>query len=116
MTNQEKLKSLYKRREILEKIIEQEDIENSETVEAIASYKIANIRKLLNAVFNDEDLTDFCQDNFSTVFDNFSTGMSKNQKIRILLDFSKRNLKFALLLKLIKEINSEQYQKFVPYW
>ncbi len=51
---------------------------------------IAQIRRLLNQAFDDPSLDSFCQDYFPSVFDRFSRGMRKDEKITLLLDHCRR--------------------------
>lgn len=54
------------------------------------SFSPGSIRKKLNQLFDDADLTDFCLDYFPDVFDKFGRGMQKNEKISLLLDHCRR--------------------------
>lgn len=72
----------------------------------------ATIRDLLTAAFSDEELTTLCFDYFRAVYDNFSAGMSKGQKIQLLLDYCTRRDQFDQLLPLIRERNPAQYTRF----
>lgn len=66
------------------------------------------IREFIKSVFNDEDLTTFCFDNFREVGDNFSLGMTTAQKIQLLLDYCTRREKISALLALLAEARPEQ--------
>ena len=77
-------------------------------------YNSAAIRDLLNAAFNDEELTTLCFDHFRTVYDNFSAGMSKGQKIQFLLDHCTRHDQLDTLLNRVRERNPAQYARFAP--
>ena len=44
------------------------------------------MRELLTAAFSDEELTTFCFDNFRPVYEEFATGMSRTQKVQMLVD------------------------------
>jgi len=79
------------------------------------NYNIKNITNLLSNAFNDTDLTTFCQSYFWEVFNNFSAGQSKAQKISALIDFCQRNMQIDRLLELMKEENPAQYERFLPY-
>lgn len=50
----------------------------------------AQIRRLLNTTFDDSGLDAFCQDYFLPVYDRFSRGMRKDEKITLLLDHCRR--------------------------
>lgn len=72
----------------------------------------AAIRDLLSVAFSDEELTTLCFDHFRVVYDNFSSGMSKGQKIQLLLDHCTRHEQFDQLLPLVQERNPAQYARF----
>jgi DNA repair exonuclease SbcCD ATPase subunit len=50
----------------------------------------AQIRRLLNTAFDDPGLDAFCLDYFYDVFNHFSRGMRKDEKITLLLDHCRR--------------------------
>ncbi len=75
-------------------------------------WNTAVIRDLLNAAFNDEELTTFCFDYFRPVQDDFATGMSKGQKVQRLLDHCTRQDQIDDLLAAVRKANSKQYQRF----
>lgn len=79
------------------------------------NYNIPKIVKLINNAFNDTDLTSFCMMYFDEVYNNFTDGMNKLQKITNLIDYVKRHIKFAELLDNIKEHNAAMYEQFKPY-
>ncbi|MBI1879122.1 MAG: ATP-binding protein [Chloroflexi bacterium] len=72
----------------------------------------AVVRKLIKAAFDEEELTTLCYDYFRSVFDKFSTGMTKSQKIQHLLDFANRYDQMEKLLALIEQLNPTQYAHF----
>ncbi len=54
-------------------------------------FKTAPIRKLLKEALFDQDLNDLCMDYFPDVYDRFSDGMGKQQKISILIEYCLRH-------------------------
>ena len=74
-------------------------------------YNLKLIRKLLTDAFSDEELEQFCYDNaeFGPVAEQFSTGMSKTQKIQRLIEFCQRKVLMERLLTLVKEEQPGQY-------
>ncbi len=74
----------------------------------------AVVRELLVTALSDEDLTTLCHDHFWNVYQTFSIGMSKSQKIQILMDYCERKLELSQLLEVIKVQNPRQYEHFVP--
>lgn len=76
------------------------------------SWNTATIRELLIAALTDEELTALCFDHFRSVYEQFSTGMSKTDKVQRLLDFCHRFDQVKKLLSLIKERVPAQYACF----
>jgi hypothetical protein len=75
-------------------------------------YDTNTIRQLLNAAFDDEELTTLCFDYFRDVYEAFSTGMSKHDKIQRLIEHCERQRRFDELLTHVKERNPHQYRRF----
>lgn len=73
----------------------------------------AALRALLMAAFSDEELTMLCFDHFRTVYDDFTAGMSKGQKVQRLLEFCSRHQEVQTLLTLIEQANPAQYQRYL---
>jgi hypothetical protein len=70
------------------------------------------VRELLTAAFDDEQLSALCFDHFRPVYESFSLGMTKSQKIQQLLDYCYRRDQWEGLLRLVKARNPEQYARF----
>lgn len=75
-------------------------------------YDTAAVRELLLAAFSDEELTTFCYDYFPAVYGQFSTGMSRPQKVQRLVEHCGLNGQFAQLLARVEEANPYQYRQF----
>jgi hypothetical protein len=80
------------------------------------NYITRNIRELLQAAFSDSDLGALCLDFFPELYDQFTVGMNRNDKINHLLDYCRRYLAFGELLQLVSKMNPTQYPCFEPYW
>jgi hypothetical protein len=63
----------------------------------------ARLRKLLTSAFSDEDLDIFCFDHFRVVYDGFTNGMSKRQKIQRLIEHCDRTGTLAPLYERVAE-------------
>ncbi len=72
-------------------------------------YDTSAIRKLLMAVFNDEEFTIFCYDHFQDAHQKFAEGMSFPKKVQVLIDYCARHDVFDPLLALVEESNPGQY-------
>lgn len=80
------------------------------------SYNLAKLRKFLENALTDAELNSLCMDSFEPVFNKFTDGMNKLQKINLLLSYCKMNDKLNELLKAMKETNEEQFQNYQPYY
>jgi hypothetical protein len=69
------------------------------------------IREWLLSAFNDEELVTFCFDRFQPVFNNFSAGMSKGQKIHLLIEYCQRHESLPELLAALERARPEQYAR-----
>jgi|WetSurMetagenome_2_1015567.scaffolds.fasta_scaffold70154_2 hypothetical protein len=72
----------------------------------------AAVRELLMAAFSDEELTTFCYDNFRPVYEEFATGMSRTQKVQMLVAYCERRGEMAGLLARVERANPYQYGRF----
>jgi hypothetical protein len=70
------------------------------------------IRDLLNDAFSDEDFTVFCYDNFPAVHSRFALGMTKTQKIQLLIEHCQRVNEIDKLLALVQEENPAKYADY----
>ena len=64
------------------------------------------------AAFSDEELTTFCYDNFRPVYEEFATGMSRTQKVQMLVAYCERRGEMAELLARVERANPYQYARF----
>jgi hypothetical protein len=78
----------------------------------VPEFNTAAVRELLLAAFSDEELTTFCYDNFRTVYEDFATGMSRTQKIQMLVAYCERRGEMAELLVRVERANPYQYARF----
>lgn len=77
-----------------------------------AEFNTAAVRELLAAAFSDEELTTFCADYYPPVYDNFAAGMSRTQKIQLLMDHCARRGQMAAMLARVEQANAYQYGQF----
>ena len=77
-------------------------------------YLVNNVMKFLNATYNATDLDSLRMCNFEEV--EFVPEQSKTSRINMLLDFIKRQERFDELLKIGKDDNPVQFEKFQPYF
>lgn len=77
-------------------------------------YNLRAIRILLTVALDDEELTSLCFDHFRRVYEEFSTGMSKRQKVQRLIEYCERHGELDRLLGIIRHLNPVQYSRFEP--
>ena len=53
----------------------------------MTTHNTTDIRQYLTNAYSDDDITVLCSDYFREVYDDFTAGMSKRQKIQLLLDY-----------------------------
>lgn len=78
------------------------------------AYDTAAIRNLLAAAFSDEEFTAFCYDHFRLAYESFAGGMSKSQKIQILIEHCERTYQLSTLLDRVRAAKPAQYARFEP--
>ncbi len=72
----------------------------------------ATVRALLNDAFSDGELTTLCFDYYPAVYDQFSSSMSKPDKIQRLIEHCARQGQMAALLSKVQELNPAQYNRY----
>jgi hypothetical protein len=70
------------------------------------------IRQLVEDALTDDELSDLCQDDFPRVYSQFTTGQSKSQRIRTLVEYAQKQREIPKLLKTIEAINPNAYLEF----
>ena len=65
-------------------------------------YDTAKLREKIKKAFDDDEFTAFCFDHFRLTYDKFSTGMTRLQKIQLLIEDCDRGEKLDELLRLLK--------------
>jgi formylglycine-generating enzyme required for sulfatase activity len=73
---------------------------------------LAAIRKLVSVAFSDEELTTFCFDHFRAVFEEFTAGQTKGQRVLSLVGFAERRGLLDALLDKVKKANPHQFALF----
>lgn len=68
------------------------------------------LRQFLMQTFDDEELTDFCFDYFPGVLEDFTTGMRKTQKVRLLITYCQGRGRLADLLAALERERPQPYQ------
>jgi hypothetical protein len=86
----------------------------SSGTEPASNWNSEAIRQLLNAAFSDGELTTLCFDHFHSVYDDFSSGMSKRDKTQRLLEHCLRHDQVELLLAQVRGRNPVQHARFAP--
>ena len=76
------------------------------------AWNTATVRDLLMAAFSDEELTTFCYDSFRPVYEEFTTGMSRTQKVQRLVETCERRGEMEKLLARVARANPYQYERY----
>lgn len=72
------------------------------------------LREFITKAFNDDELTALCFDSFRDVYEDFTSGMPKGQKIQSLLDYCQRRDAWSQLLTALSQVRPQQFeQKYV---
>jgi Effector-associated domain 7/HEAT repeats len=77
--------------------------------------KIANpkkIRQLIEDSVSDDDLNNLCIDEFPRVYNQFTHGQTKSQRIRSLVEYATHQREIQKLLSAIEQINPTAYHDF----
>jgi hypothetical protein len=74
------------------------------------SYTRADIRKAVTRALSDEELDAFCMDHFPEVYEKFSSGMGKTQKVLRLIEYCSRREQLPRLLDLLRVENPEAFK------
>jgi len=77
-----------------------------------SEWNTAAIRELLTAAFDDEEIKTLCFDHFRPVYEDFTSGMGKRDKIQRLVEHCVRHERMEELLALVKKGNLAQYARF----
>ena len=77
-------------------------------------YNFAKIRELLTAAFSSGEINTLVFDLFRPLYDDFSGGMSKGDRIEQIVMEAERNGRIPQLLNYVQEKNAYQYGRFPP--
>jgi hypothetical protein len=77
-----------------------------------SAFNTVAVRELLMAAFGDEELTIFCYDYYRPVDEQFAVGMSRPQKVHILVEHCERHGQMEQLLAQVEQANRYQYGRF----
>jgi C-terminal of Roc, COR, domain/Effector-associated domain 7 len=72
-----------------------------------------DLRNLVESALNDNELSDLCFDYAQRIFDQFTTGQTKSQHIRLLVEHVIRQGKITELLSAIERLNPHKYAEFM---
>lgn len=72
---------------------------------------ISDLRPYLTDAYNDEELVTLCFEYFRDVYGNFTAGMTKTQKILLLLDHCQRRELLPNLAGALERDRPEQYHR-----
>jgi formylglycine-generating enzyme required for sulfatase activity len=75
------------------------------------NFNTADVRQFLTDYFSDDELTTLCFDFFPAVHNSFASGMSKGQKIQLLIEHVQRREQLPDLLNVLQQQRPAQYAK-----
>jgi len=75
-------------------------------------WNVEAIRHMLSAAFSDGELTTLCFDRFHAMYEDFSSGMPRSQKIERLMNYCFRQGLMEALLGEVQKRNPAQYRRF----
>ena len=76
------------------------------------AYETVQIRQFLKDAFSDEELTTLCFDHFRDVYESFSAGMTKTQKIQLLIEHCQRRGTMTDLVVVLAQTRQTQFRQF----
>lgn len=76
------------------------------------TYNLTTVRKMLSAAFGASGISTAAFDISRSVYDNFTTGMTKDQKVRMLVDHAYEQGKLDTVVTYIKKNNEYQFNRF----
>jgi ketosteroid isomerase-like protein len=78
------------------------------------NYSTADIRQFLMEAFSDEELNAFCFDNFRDVYDNFTAGQTKGQRVQALIEHCQHHETLSNLAVALQRARPGQFSKRFP--
>ncbi len=73
---------------------------------------MGQIRQLVEDALSDDELSNLCQDEFPKVYKQFTTGQTKDHRIRLLVEYVDRQREIPKLLNAIERTNPNAYGYF----
>jgi hypothetical protein len=73
------------------------------------TYNLAALRQMLTEGLTDEEVNHLCRDHFPNVYEQFSSGMPKTEKLHRLIEYCSRRRKLPALLDLFRDVNPELF-------
>jgi RNA polymerase sigma factor (sigma-70 family) len=86
---------------------------NTSPISMTIQPSIAKIRQLVEDALTDDDLSNLCQDEFPKVYNQFTSGQTKSQRIRLLVEHVKSYQEIPKLVTAIEQTNPNAYAKFM---
>jgi hypothetical protein len=80
----------------------------------MSEYNLHVIRELLGEAFSSGEITTLAFDLFHDVYQDFTAGMTRSQKIRMVVDHANKNGAMPGLLAYVERQNAYQYGRFAP--
>lgn len=76
-------------------------------------YSTKAIRQLIEQALSDDELSNLCCDDFPSVYQEFTSGQTKSQRVRALVEYADRHFEVPKLLSKIEQINQPAHAQFL---
>jgi hypothetical protein len=78
----------------------------------MVEYNQGDIRQLIDSACEDDALQNLCYDHFHPIYEQFTTGQTRGDRVRKLAEYVERQREIPKLLEKIQEINPNVYAEF----
>ena len=75
-------------------------------------YEIGDIKSLIRDALSDDDFQNLVQDNYSKIYNAFTTGQNREERIRELVEYIEKQCEIENFLLLVKAVNPHAFKKF----
>jgi Effector-associated domain 7 len=77
------------------------------------NYSLGRIRELVDTAFGDDELKVVCFDNFYQIYNKFTAGQNKSNRVIEIVDYAHRQGQIKVLLEEVKSRNFNVYQEYI---
>ncbi len=88
--------------------------EGTDAEASVTPIEAGQVRQLVKEALSDDELTELCFDHFRPVYEKFGEGMTKGQKVRMLVEYAERQNVVQQLLAQIRQWNPSRTNNLTP--